>query len=268
LFSGLLSDARGGSYIAATRLTRRGKERPRIRVLIPQGGGHSHTFPLPVFEAAVLSCLREIKPHDILNGDHEPDDTEELAGRLTAVEDELAKVRASLDRKGYSETLDDRARKLEDDKRALAADLADARLRAAHPLSEAWGEAHGLIDALANSPDPADARLRLRAKLREIVAGVWLMVVPRGQVRLLVVQIWFAKEKKHRDYLIMQRPPRANARARVDGGWWAASLSHAIGPRDLDLRDAGHVAGLAAALEQVPLDDVRALLAGGPAGGG
>jgi hypothetical protein len=39
------------------------------------------------------------------------------------------------------------------------------------------------------------------------------------------VQLWFAGDKKHRDYLILHRPPKANAKGRTEGGWSCRSLS-------------------------------------------
>src|SRR5262249_34354960 len=149
---------------------------PKIRVLVAQGGT-GPSFPLPAFEKGILQKLREIDVHSILNGDDGPDESKAIAGKLAAVEDELAKVQNSLDTKGYSETLDNRARKLEDEKRDLAADLADARLQAAHPASETWGEAQALAGLDLTDPD---VRLRLRAKLRQIVATVVVLVVKRG----------------------------------------------------------------------------------------
>ncbi len=232
LFSGLLTNAKGGTYIAATRLTRKGKERPKIRVLIPHGGT-GHTFPLAVFEEALICKLAEIDVHSILNGDGGPDETQALAGKLTDVEAELDKVKASLDTKGYSELLDDRARNLEDQKRQLAFDLAEARLRAAHPLSETWGEAQGL--ARLDLSDP-DTRLRLRAALRRIVESVWMLVVPHGQERLMAVRIDFTSRNKHRDYLILHRPATANGKARQPGSWWALSFADVFKAGDLDLR--------------------------------
>jgi DNA invertase Pin-like site-specific DNA recombinase len=259
LFSGLLANALGGTYIAATRLTRRGEERPQIRVLIPHGGS-GPSFPLGVFEEAVVSMLREINVHDILNGDSGPDESREFAGRLAAVEAELAKVQASLDARGYSETLDNRARKLEDDRRTLAADLADARVRAAHPLSETWGEMQTI--AGLDLADP-DVRLRLRSALRRMVEVVQLLVVPRGADRLAAVQVWFAGGQRHRDYLIFHRVPRANRSARVEGGWWAKSLATAgiAGDDDLDLRDRRQAAALAKVLGAADLAALWAKMA-------
>src|SRR5262249_2544331 len=59
--------------------------------------------------------------------------------------------------------------------------------------------------------------LRLRAALRRIVESIQLLVVPRGRDRLCWAQIWFAGKERRRDYLILHRPPKANARSRTPG---------------------------------------------------
>src|SRR5262249_54845394 len=116
-----------------------------------------------------------------------------------------------------------------------------------------WGECQSLAAALDSAPDPDDARLRLRSVLRRMVAGVWMLVVPRGRDRLAAVQIWFAGEKRSRSYLVLHRPPLANARARVDGAWWVRSLAEAGLPGALDLRKRDHVRRLGKALDEVEL---------------
>src|SRR5262249_48094891 len=99
------------------------------------------------------------------------------------------------------------------------------RQRAAHPLSEAWGECQSLVDVAKSAPDPADAMMRLRSSLRRIIDSIWLLIVPRGRSRLVAVEIWFAEGTKHRDYLILYVPPLANQSARRDGNVWARTLA-------------------------------------------
>jgi hypothetical protein len=214
LFAGLVKNARDGDdYIAATK---------PVRVLVnarsQAGGGRAYSFPLPVFETAVLGCLREIKPHDILNGDSGPDESLVLAGQLAAVEAELAVIDADVAANGYNPAAGRRSADLEACKADLTAQLALARQEALHPLSETWGEVQTLAEALATAPDPADARIRLRAKLRRIVSGAWLLIVSRGRDRLAAVQIDFAKGRR-RTYLIHYR----QAGYRRSGFWQVLS---------------------------------------------
>jgi hypothetical protein len=206
------------------------------------------SFPFPTFERAVLGCLREIDPHEILNGDSGPDESLVLAGELARVEGELAEASAFMKANGFSPTIGKRVTELEARRQALGERLAVARQQAASPLSEAWGEAQSLADALDGAADPQEARLRLRTLLRRMIDSIWMLVIPRGRDRLAAVQVWFAGGKRHRDYLILHRPPKANARSRTPGGWWCRSLADAVSPGDLDLRRPEHARQLEQAL--------------------
>ena len=94
-----------------------------------------------------------------------------------------------------------------------------ANEKASHPLSETWGECRTLLETLDAAADAKDARVRLRAALQRIVGGIWVLAVPRGRDRICAVQVWFAGDKKHRDYLIWHQMPRASATARrMDNG--------------------------------------------------
>jgi hypothetical protein len=200
LFAGLVKNARDGDdYIAATK---------PVRVLVnarsQAGGGRAYSIPLLVFEAGLLDRMKEINPREILNGDGGPDESLVLAGRLAAVEAELDAIDADVAANGYNPAAGRRSAELHERKVDLTARLAQARQEALHPLSETWGECKTLLDALHSAADPADARLRLRAALRRMVSGVWLLVVPRGRTRtrLAAVQVFFAGGGRRRDYLI------------------------------------------------------------------
>ncbi len=206
LFAGLVKNARDGDdYIAASKSTKaEGLRRVLVNARSQAGGGRAYSLPLPVFEEAVLSCLREIDPHDILNGRSGPDESLILAGQLAAVEAELALIDADVAANGYNPAAGKRSADLNVQLADLTARLAQARQEAKHPISETWGEVQTLAEALSTAPDPEDARLRLRAGLRRIVSGMWVLVVPRGRERLAAVQIDFAKGTR-RSYLIRYR---------------------------------------------------------------
>jgi DNA invertase Pin-like site-specific DNA recombinase len=240
-FAGLLRCARdGGTYFAATRTDghRPGRRGQTQRVLINTeswvGRAPCSSFPFGVFERAVLGSLREIDPHEILNGDEGPDETQALAGELAAVEAAIAAVAAEMEARGDSRTLFNRLRAKEARQAELQKLLAEARRKAAHPLSESWGEAQSLIEALDNAPDPHDARLRLRSALRRLVDCVYLLVVPRGRDRLCAVQVRFhgaslTSPGCQREYLVWYRPPRSNQHGGVPGWYRVASLRSPFG---------------------------------------
>ena len=266
LFAGMLFNARdGGPYIAITRADsptnakkrKDGKKGPSRRVVIASSSLEGKTpcwsFPLPALEEAILSRLREIDPHEILNGDHGPDETTTIAGQLAGVEARIAELEAELLR-GDVAALARVLRQLEEQKRGLVDRLAEARQKAAHPLSESWGECQSLAEALAAAPDQTDARLRLRSALRRITERMGLLVVSRGRSQLAAVQIWFAGGKKHRDYLILYRPVRTNASGmRKEPELYVRSLADVTRPTDLDLRKPDDAAALAEILAELDL---------------
>jgi DNA invertase Pin-like site-specific DNA recombinase len=247
LFSGLLRNARDGdTYIAGST-----PNRVLFTLAAHQGRGKSWSFPLPIFEEAVLSVLKEINPHDILNGGQGPDESLVLAGELARVEAKIDELTAEL-LKGDVAALAKVLRDLEAQKQDLARKLAEARQRAAHPLSEVWGEAQTLLETLAAAPDPRDARMRLRAALRRMVNSIWMLVVPRGVTRLAAVQIWF-DGGRHRDYLILYK---SAGRCRP-GGWWARSFARAAISDDFDLRNREDAAQLETVLLHTELANLE-----------
>jgi DNA invertase Pin-like site-specific DNA recombinase len=244
IFAHLLRHARDGddTYILATRLSRSTGKTFSILVNTEgdQGKTRGYSLPYAVFETAVLSCLREIDPHDILNGDHPPDETTTLAGEMVGIEAELAEAATFMEANGFSPTIGKRIADLEARRKELAERLADARTAAAHPLSESWGECQSLVDTLAAAADPHDARLRLRSALRRIVVGMRLLIVARNQVRLAAVQFDFGgKHNRRRTYLLLYRPS-----GRVRPGEWRVrswtdeQLRKAMMPEQFDLRHA------------------------------
>jgi hypothetical protein len=262
VFSGLLHHARekDETYIMTGRLSKSpGKPARRFQVLInresDQGAGRAYSIPYLAFEDVVLSALREIDPAEVLGTRGEPDETLALAGELAAVESSIATIGREMDEHGESPTLFKRLREREARQRELAARLEAARQKAATPLSEAWGEAMSLAEALASAPDQKDARLRLRAALRRVVAGIWLLVVPReGQRRLFAVRVQFEGDR-HRDYIALhvsasgRRPER-----------WSRPFSSAdvVALGRLDLRRPDHAARLEKALAAAELGDLAA----------
>jgi DNA invertase Pin-like site-specific DNA recombinase len=265
VFQGLVKDARSGLSYTIARSNSGHQVLKSAAMTEGKGGGYS--FPLETFERAILSLLRELDPHAILNGDGGPDEVTALGAQFAAAEAELAEVAADLDAHGYSPTLGKRARDLEAKKHALGDKLAAARQKAAHPLAETWGQAHTLIDAVGGAADPEDVRLRLRGALRRIVAEIRLLVVPRSPDRLAAVQVWFKRDEpgaaeRQRGYLVMHRFAKANQfRPREQGGWLAKSLADVAGPEDLDLRERDQAAALAEELAEADLAELAAKMA-------
>jgi DNA invertase Pin-like site-specific DNA recombinase len=252
VFSGLLKNALEGD---AYYLERR-KEGHFVLINNNASNGQAghRSFPFDTFEAAVLSMLKEVDPREVMGRDDGPDEVMALSGELAQIESKIAELEEELLR-GDVAALARVLGRLESRKGEVAEQLAAARHKAAHPLSEAWGEFHSLTEALAAAPDPDDARLRLRSALRRVVESVWLLVVPRRRDRLAAVQVWFTGDG-HRDYLLFNQTARGNQSGRTAGRWWARSLAN-TGLPALDLRRKADVKRLEADLLALDLDETK-----------
>jgi DNA invertase Pin-like site-specific DNA recombinase len=249
VFAGLMWNAydHDAYYVATTTENKKG-EKKHQRVLKNIDGAEGRTvcrsFPFATFEAAILSHLREVDPHEIFNGKVKPDETKVLAGKLAVAESEFKVAVDLANEHPLSKIAGTRAIVAESRVEELKHQLREARRKALHPLSEVWGECQSLIDTINMASDPNEMRLRLQTKLRDIVGGIWLLVVARGRTRLCAAQVWFKRDDgdqdKHRDYLIAHIPPKANSRARTDGGWWSRSLADVAKLGLLDLRKRHH----------------------------
>jgi DNA invertase Pin-like site-specific DNA recombinase len=249
LFANRLTDAlSGGPYIRSDWKSGRKRVAYLINFRHVEGLEPLRAFPAAVFEEAILSKLREIDPHDILNGDGGPDEVAVLAGERAKAETELGEAVAWMEANGFSPTIGQRVTALEAKKAELSDRLASARAKAAAPAAEAWGELDTLADALAKASDPNDARLRLRGAIRRIVEGAWLLVVQRPKLKLAAVQIVFAGGRQ-RHYLMAFWPATGGGSTWTEPRWAVRSFSDA-GPRakDLDLRKPAHARKLAKVL--------------------
>jgi DNA invertase Pin-like site-specific DNA recombinase len=264
IFAGLLRDARSGSTYVCKQVQPSNGRGSRHRVLINRDAlerlDKCYTFPFVTFERTILFRLAEVDPHDILNGDQGPDESQVLAGEWERLESSLHMLNADMDAHGESPTLMKRVRELEARQADVSRRLTEARQRAAHPLSEAWGQAQSLLAVLDSAPDPDDARLRLRSSLRRIVADIWLLVVPRGCDRLAAVQIWFTGYKRHRSYVILHRPPRSNGKTRKKGLRKVGFLPDVARIGEIDLRKRNHLPQVERWLTEVDVGLLQELL--------
>jgi DNA invertase Pin-like site-specific DNA recombinase len=266
-FAGLLRNALDDdSYYVATRTDGGKHTKVLVNTHAAEGRAAMRSFPYAVFEQAILSALAEIDPHSILNGDSGPDESLALAGQLAGVEAELAAAKAFMAAKGFSVSIGERLIDLEAAKRDVSERLALARQRAAHPLSESWGEAQslaGIVEtARANGDD--EPLLRLQAALRRIVSAIRLLIVPRGRSRLCAVQIHLGGSEQRRDYLIYHRPAIANQSGRVEGSTSCVSLADVAKLGPCDLRQPADARKLEALLVGVNLETLLAALQAQP----
>jgi DNA invertase Pin-like site-specific DNA recombinase len=178
VFHGLLRDARSGEPL---NIVRKGSRRVLARSGFHRLGASGVTFPLDVFERAVLTQLAELDPRDVLGTEDEPNDVAELTAKLARLDAQLEAMADEYD----------------------GEEIPQIAAKAASPLSAAWGDCRGLVETLETAPreKARDLRVRLRAALARIVESVTCLFVDGGLTRLAAVRVQFAGEQ-HRDYLI------------------------------------------------------------------
>jgi DNA invertase Pin-like site-specific DNA recombinase len=261
VFAGLLRNAReGDTYFMTTRLSRSPtKETTAFHVLLNAnadlGLSRSYSIPYDPFEQAVLSCLREIDPREVLEEvpREGPREVASIEVLLAGVESELAEATAFMEKHGFSPTIGHRVADLEAKRTELNVLLEEARHKDAHPLTETWDDAQNIMAAIETAADPADARLRLRAALRRITEVIMLLVVPSGHDRLCAAQFHF-KEGRRRDFLIHYRPAAKPGGKPIPASLSVRSLADVAQPGSLDLRKPDHAKRLEKALAALPLD--------------
>jgi len=235
LFTGLVKNPRhGDNYIMVVRKDGSGR---RVPVLLPssadQGRAAGVSFPLATFEKAVLGCLREVKPSEILpfQGEGE-DDVPIFRAELEKIEARIAKLESDLDKdeddKDMVDWVKSQVRKQLTLKREVTAKLDGALSERANPLSEAWGKVTPLLDALQSAPDQEEARTRLRLALSRVIDSIWLLPTGRGKgrCRYAMVQIRFRRtgwEDLVRCIHIFHQPPLGGRAGKKPGLWWAKS---------------------------------------------
>jgi hypothetical protein len=248
VFSGLLRDARDGGTLQLMNKGKKGGGRLLVSYKGVQGveGSRVVSFPFNTFESAILSCLREIDPREVLPDNPREDKTDVLSGRLAELEAEIAKLKDRLHR-SYSDAVADVLERHEQEQKELGQQMVAAWQETSSPLGEAWGEAQTLADAIDAAPDADDARVRLRAALRRVVKEIWCLFIgferpARGSAtRLAAVQLWF-EGGSHRDYLIHHRPATGGSVGIRPARWEVRSFASKAG--EFDLRNRKHAAEL------------------------
>jgi DNA invertase Pin-like site-specific DNA recombinase len=265
LFTGLVHWAPNGEKMHIVHAHgRKGKgERKRYTYLcptretgVPAGGPR---IDYPTFEAAVLSLLRELRPADIAPSESHANGRQaeiaRLSGRLLDIDSRLERARQRARTAGDFDAFLDLIQELQAERKQVSDRLADLQEEDAGESSANLGEAQSLIDMLAQTPPEQreEVRRRLKGRIRQLVEGMWMVVVPRGRDRVCVLQVWFARGGRRRDYVIMYKPGKSSGPARTEGQWWAQSLSALVQADALDLRRREDAAELAAEIQGIDL---------------
>jgi hypothetical protein len=247
VFAGLLRHARDGdTFFFGTA----GGRRALINTRGADGSVPYVSFPADIFETAMRRFLLDIDPREILAGVNGHGELMALEGEFGEVEAAIAALAADLDAHGESPTLYARLRAKEARRAELVKLLAEARQKAANPLSDAWGQLQAVLGTDGNE----EARMRLRGILRRTVDEIQVLIVRRGVDRLLAAQVWFAGGDRCRHFLIYYRPARGNVTKKTPAHWSVVSLADAVRADDLDLRRREDAAKAEAGLLKIDLE--------------
>lgn len=252
LFSGLIRDALGrGNFCTVPRVSPQGK---RDLILMPtaavHGSGVRRSFPLAVFERAVLQKLTELSVREVFGDANRTSPAATLAAQVARVEESMAEIEAELMDGGTVATLAKVLRAKEAQRTELLAKLAEARQQEANPLAETWGELGTLADALDKAADQTEARLRLRSALRRVVESIYLVVVGRGRTRVAAAQFQI-RGGAVRSFVITSTPPMprgGRGSRRVSAASWEVRSFAGPDGGGLDLSDPAQARKLAAVL--------------------
>jgi DNA invertase Pin-like site-specific DNA recombinase len=230
-------------------------DKPDLILINAKGNGgrsKSYTINYHPFEEHILRLMEEVDPREILpRQKEEPNKADVLKAKLANIREDLTSVSEDL-KAGYSKTLGNRVRELETEEQRIETDLQKELQRTVKPIGKAWRDLPSLIDTIRNAEDPDEARLRLRPVLRRIIEEAWMLIVPRGSFRLVVVQFYFTGGKR-RDFLIINQAAGCGRK----GGWWSRSFSATTVPDDIDLRKPADVALIEQTLLDLDLSEIQ-----------
>jgi DNA invertase Pin-like site-specific DNA recombinase len=256
LFTHLLFEARnGGPYSAATVSVNGRQVRRLINVQAHQRGTHKDSFPVRIFETAILAVLRQIDVREIVpaNAAKAMREFMACARKLAAVRDQLADLEAAL-RKG-TPVSGTRLCALETREKELVRHFAETQERAANSPAEAWREMRRLAASLDAAEVQIDVRLRLQSVLRRIIDRAYVLVMPLGRNRCAAVEIHFRGSPQPLMVHILRHQDWAGRwETRAPGRWWAYSVRDQTSNKRLELRNPKDAArmehGLAARIWQ------------------
>jgi DNA invertase Pin-like site-specific DNA recombinase len=266
LFTGLLHYALNGEKMHIVYALGRKGTGPRKRYVylcptqetgVPTRGRMDYA----VFEHAILSKLRELRPSDIMadenHGNGREAEIARLSGHLLDLDSRLERARQRARTTKDFDAFLDLIQDLQTERKRVSEQLAELRQeeQAGHPSAN-LGEAHSLIDLLQQAPTDQRPKLRqrLKARIRQLIAEMWVLVVARGSDRLYAAQLWFRDGRTHRDYLLLYRPRKGNG---IDERIEPLYFTGIAKPGDLDLRRRKDAAKLEALLASLDLTSVK-----------
>ncbi|MBM3981792.1 MAG: recombinase family protein [Planctomycetes bacterium] len=215
VFSGIIWDAR---TLGRLHLMQYRRDGVRTRYLAPYAAtnrGARHVgFSLDALESALFNFLVGIDPRAImLTAERPATDSAAIEAKVKDIDAQLARLKARVKVEEEVGVIIDAVHELEEERKDESEKLAEAQRREAAPTADAWGEFKTIAAALAAAPDKDAARVKLRAVLRRMLAGVWCLFLPEATgPRVAHVQVVFAGGEKFQHFTLVYRP-RVGTRA-------------------------------------------------------
>jgi DNA invertase Pin-like site-specific DNA recombinase len=248
-FRKLLRDARDGSTYAVVReCESKGGHAVLLNVSGIEGRAPKRSFRYDHFEARLLEELDELDADAVSADARAGAELDRLDREAKRLQHEIAECQAGL-AEHYSATL---ARVVAGHEQALAAvgrETQAAQRRLSNPAGAAWRQAKPWFKRLADQPDPKAARERLGALLRDVIADIRILILPRGSERLACVQVHFKDNVRARTYLILSRQARKTGAGTRPAQSWVESFP---GKAEYDLRKRADVAACERFLQTLP----------------
>jgi DNA invertase Pin-like site-specific DNA recombinase len=184
VFKGLLYDAAtGGTMGINTFQDRQGKKRC-VRLVVrgkaDSGGGIKGSFRFDAFETAFFTFITDLRASDFSGATAvEAERLATLASKLTLASEKIevidAEIRECQDAREIRPLLKLKG-EFEADVEARRHEYDQLRMRLASPAVEGVADTQTLISLLSTSPDPESLRLKIRARMRQLIRSIWLYV--------------------------------------------------------------------------------------------
>jgi len=260
LFQGILVDAACGRNMVLS--TSDGKP-----ILVNTGsirrlpGAKFRSILYEVFEPLLLDELKELKASDIVgHPGHLQDRLDVLKGRLRDKDEEIEELKDRVRKQPKVRAYLDLLGEASEGRDALLTEIAEAE-RSLASLPEANLKELQALFARMDKSD--DMRRRVRSALRRLIDRIYLLIVPRGGVRVMQIQVYFWGSENPRTYIAFLRA----ARGRTPGAilveaWRPGDPPHSfMSEWTADLRRPDHVEKLRANMEAFPAGMIEGLFA-------
>jgi DNA invertase Pin-like site-specific DNA recombinase len=200
LFSGLLVDARDGGSLTYWKPG----EHPAVLISVNAKEGKGLpwiSFPAAMFDAAILSKLREVTAREI-EGKPRVGKVDTLKQQRDEIDTLIEKWKAKMDNPDIVDAVAVKLAELHVRRKAIVDDLAEAERESATPLAESWREYCSLAKLLERD-NSDETRLKVRTVLRQCIESVSCVIVSTKQVKtkIAAVRVQF-KSGARREYLI------------------------------------------------------------------